>query len=63
MRRRAATGRPAGLGEGRPVRPRRPPEAPGAPGGRTIPIMAQDPRDLDDAMLAFWRERHLSTLT
>ncbi|GAB7187003.1 hypothetical protein ATKI12_6834 [Kitasatospora sp. Ki12] len=25
--------------------------------------MAQDPRDLDDAMLAFWRERHISTLT
>ncbi|MER7767369.1 TIGR03618 family F420-dependent PPOX class oxidoreductase [Kitasatospora sp. NPDC096140] len=25
--------------------------------------MAHDPRDLDDAMLAFWRERHISTLT
>ncbi|MBD0690930.1 pyridoxamine 5'-phosphate oxidase family protein [Streptomyces sp. CBMA123] len=25
--------------------------------------MAHDPRDLDDAFLAFWRERHISTLT
>ncbi|MGA5821725.1 pyridoxamine 5'-phosphate oxidase family protein [Kitasatospora sp. NPDC094028] len=25
--------------------------------------MAHDPHDLDDAMLAFWRERHISTLT
>ncbi|MFD8706730.1 pyridoxamine 5'-phosphate oxidase family protein [Kitasatospora sp. NPDC059648] len=25
--------------------------------------MAHHPRDLDDAFLAFWRERHISTLT
>ncbi|MET8630465.1 TIGR03618 family F420-dependent PPOX class oxidoreductase [Kitasatospora sp. NPDC004669] len=25
--------------------------------------MAHDPRDLDEAFLAFWRERHISTLT
>ena len=25
--------------------------------------MAHDPRELDDAFLAFWRERHISTLT
>ncbi|MGW6918231.1 pyridoxamine 5'-phosphate oxidase family protein [Kitasatospora sp. NPDC054939] len=25
--------------------------------------MAHDPRALDDAFLAFWRERHISTLT
>ncbi|MFI6444479.1 pyridoxamine 5'-phosphate oxidase family protein [Kitasatospora sp. NPDC050543] len=25
--------------------------------------MAHDPRKLDEALLAFWRERHLSTLT
>ncbi|MFF0416472.1 pyridoxamine 5'-phosphate oxidase family protein [Kitasatospora sp. NPDC004745] len=25
--------------------------------------MAHDPRDLDDAFLAFWRERHIATLT
>ncbi|MER7847678.1 TIGR03618 family F420-dependent PPOX class oxidoreductase [Kitasatospora sp. NPDC096077] len=25
--------------------------------------MAHDPRDLDEAFLAFWRERHIATLT
>ncbi|WP_031074870.1 pyridoxamine 5'-phosphate oxidase family protein [Streptomyces sp. NRRL WC-3742] len=25
--------------------------------------MAHDPRDLDDALLAFWSERHIATLT
>ncbi|MFG2913853.1 pyridoxamine 5'-phosphate oxidase family protein [Kitasatospora sp. NPDC048298] len=25
--------------------------------------MAHDPRDLDESFLAFWRERHISTLT
>ncbi|MEU6237685.1 TIGR03618 family F420-dependent PPOX class oxidoreductase [Kitasatospora sp. NPDC047058] len=25
--------------------------------------MAHDPRELDEAFLAFWRERHISTLT
>ncbi|MFB7615837.1 pyridoxamine 5'-phosphate oxidase family protein [Kitasatospora sp. NPDC056181] len=25
--------------------------------------MAHDPRELDDAFLAFWQERHISTLT